>query len=56
MLVEFLEFFPLQTLDKSLCSWLCLYDAIIELQPMYDKMSHDFMSGKCTCIQDVFIL
>jgi hypothetical protein len=49
----------LQTFNTSLCSWLCLSNAIIELQPMYSKvvprLPHWKVKVNCICNKGMFI-
>ena len=37
--------FALHIVKKLLCFWLCLYDAIVELHAMDEKMFNDFIIG-----------
>ena len=38
--------FTLRVVAKLLCSYLCLFDAIVELHAMNEKMFIDFLIGK----------
>ena len=40
----------LWTRTKLLCSYLCMFDAIVELHAMNEKMFNDFFIGKCKWI------